>query len=103
MTDRDDINTPTDDSKDDREIHIAGIIAYCDAQQVEAIKTRIGLLPQAECHAQSAEGKLVITLETESTRRTLDCMDAIRALPGVYDVSLVYQHAEPVAAMEQEV
>ena len=103
MTARDDRNMPGNDSDGDREVHIAGIIAYCDTQQLEAIKARIGLLPQAECHAQSAEGKLVITLETESTRRTLDCMDAIRALPGVYDVSLVYQHAEPAAAMEQEV
>ncbi len=99
MIDKDARNTPTDE----REIHIAGIIAYCDTGKIEAIKTHISMLPQAECHAQSAEGKLVITLETESTRRTLDCMDAIRALPGVYDVSLVYQHAEPAAAMEQEV
>lgn len=99
MTDNHVSNTPPDD----REIHIAGIIAYCDARQVDAIKAGIGLLPKAECHAQSEEGKLVITLETESTRRTLDCIDAIRALPGVFDVSLVYQHAEPAAAMEQEV
>ncbi|WP_164932044.1 chaperone NapD [Janthinobacterium sp. 17J80-10] len=98
MTDSDNSNLPGGD----REIHIAGIIAYCDARQVDAIKARISLLPGAECHAQSAEGKLVITLETESTRRTVDCMDAIRALPGVYDVSLVYQHAEPATAMEQE-
>lgn len=87
----------------EREVHIAGVIVYCDRGQIEAIKKHIGLLPAAECHAQSAEGKLVITLETGSTRSTLDCMDAIRALPGVYDVALVYQHAEPAAAMEQEV
>lgn len=85
------------------EVHIAGVIAYCDAKQLEAIKTSIGLLPMAECHAQSAEGKLVVTLETDSARRTVDCMDAIRALPGVYDVTLVYQHAETTAEMEQEV
>lgn len=86
----------------DREIHIAGVIAYCDPAQLATIKARIGLLPGAECHAQSAQGKLVITLETEGIRRTVDCMDAIRALPGIYDVSLVYQHAETAAAMEQE-
>ncbi len=85
------------------EVHIASIIVYCARRQEEAIKSRIGLLPEAECHAQSPTGKLVITLETGSTRRTLDCMDAIRALPDVFDVSLVYQHAEPAAAMEQEV
>lgn len=85
------------------EVHIAGIIMYCDRTSMEAIKASIGLLPEVECHAQSPEGKLVITLETSSMHRTLDCMDAIRALPGVYEVSLVYQHAESAAAMEEEV
>lgn len=85
------------------EVHIAGIIAYCDPQRMQEVQTRLSLLPEAECHAQSPEGKLVITLETGNMRRTVDCMDAIRALPGVFDVSLVYQHAEPAAAMEEEV
>lgn len=87
----------------DQEVHIAGIIVYCDRSRMDAIKSRIGLLPDAEFHAQSPDGKLVITLEADSTKHILDCMDAIRALPGVYDISLVYQHAEPASAMEQEV
>lgn len=85
-----------------QEVHIAGIIVYCDPGRMEAIKSAIGLLPNAEFHVQSPEGKMVVTLESDSTKHTLDCMDAIRALPGVLDISLVYQHAEPAAAMEQE-
>ncbi len=87
----------------EQEVHIAGVIVCCQQAQIEATKTRIGLLPGAQLHAQSPEGKLVLTLETDSIKRTLDCIDAIRALPGVMDVSLVYQHAESLAAMEQEV
>lgn len=84
------------------EVHIAGIIVCCARDQIEAIKARISMLPNAEFHAQSPDGKLVITLEADSTKHTLDCMDAIRALPGVFDISLVYQHAESAAAMEEE-
>lgn len=87
----------------DQEVHIAGIIVYCDRSRLDAIKSSVGLLPNADVHAESAEGKLVITLEAGSTGHILDCMDAIRALPGVIDISLVYQHAESAAAMEQEV
>jgi len=29
-------------------------------------------------------------------------MDALRALPGVLNVALVYQHVEPAAAMDEE-
>lgn len=85
------------------ELHIAGIVVFCQPAAVESIRSSIKVIPSAEIHAASADGKLVVTLETESTRRTLDYMDAIRALPGVVNVSLVYQHAEPLSALEQEV
>lgn len=87
----------------EEEVHIAGIIVYCDPVRMQSVLTSVSSLPNAECHAQSPEGKLVITLETSNVRRTVEYIDAIRALPGVYEVSLVYQHAESLAAMEEEV
>ena len=60
-------------------------------------------VPSAAIHATSPDGKLFVTLETDSAARTLDCMDAMRAVPGVLDVALVYQHAEPLQALEQEI
>jgi periplasmic nitrate reductase NapD len=87
----------------EQEAHIAGIVVYALPARIAATKARIASLPGAEIHAVSADGKLIVTLETDSARRTLDYMDAIRALRGVADVVLVYQHAEPLAAMEQEI
>jgi len=86
-----------------QELHIAGIVVFADPQQLETITACIRTVPSATIHAASPDGKLVVTLETDSTRRTLDYMDAIRALPGVADVALVYQHAEPLDALEQEI
>lgn len=85
------------------EVHIAGIVVLTRPDASDHIKSRIAGLRAAEVHAASADGKLIITLETDSARRTVACMDAIRALPGVLEVALVYQHAEPLAAVEQEV
>lgn len=87
----------------EKEAHIAGVVVYALPAYVEAAKAHITSLPLAQVHAVSADGKLIVTLETESTKRTLDYMDAIRALRGVVDVALVYQHAEPLWALEQEV
>jgi periplasmic nitrate reductase NapD len=87
----------------EQEIHISGIVIYAQPAQLESIKSCIAAVPYAEIHAEDARGKLVVTLETEGTRRTVDTMDAMRALPGVLDVVLIYQHAEPVSALEQEV
>jgi len=86
----------------EQELHIAGVVVYAQPAQLESIRSCIDLVPGADVHANDG-GKLVVTLETESTKRTLDIMDAMRALPGVIDVVLVYQHAEPLAALEQEV
>ncbi len=87
----------------EQEVHIAGIVVYSLPARLDATKSSIVSIPAAEIHAVSADGKLIVTLEADSTRRILDFMDAIRALPGVVDVALVYQHAEPLTALEQEI
>lgn len=87
----------------EQEIHIAGVVVYAQPAQLDSVRSCIDLVPGAHVHASDGTGKLIVTLETESTKRTLDIMDAIRALPGVIDVVLVYQHAEPLAALDQEV
>lgn len=86
----------------EQEVHIAGIVVYCQASTIAGIQSRISSLPVAEIHAVSPDGKLIVTLETDSAQRIVDYMDAIRALPGVINVVLVYQHAEPLAEIEQE-
>lgn len=85
------------------EVHIAGVVVFTLPDASDRIKSRISSLPAAEVHATSADGKLIITLETDGTKRTIAYMDAIRALPGVLEVALVYQHAESLKAIEQEV
>lgn len=87
----------------EQEIHIAGIVVYAQQAQLDSVGACIAAVPGADVCASDASGKLVVTLETDSTKRTLDIMDAIRALPGVLDVVLVYQHAEPLSALDQEV
>lgn len=85
-----------------REVHIAGIVVHATPDAVDTIRAAVSLLPKAQVHAAAHDGRMVITLETDSTRQTLDQMDAIRAMSGVLNVSLVYQHAEPAAALDEE-
>lgn len=87
----------------EQEIHIAGVVVFAEPAHLDSLASCIDAVPGAEVHARDAGGKLVVTLETESTRQAVDIMDAMRALPGVIDVALVYQHAEPVSALDQEV
>lgn len=87
----------------EQEVHIAGIVVHSRPSHLATTKAHIASLPGADIHAASADGKLIVTLEAENPRRILDVMDVIRALPGVVDVALVYQHAEPLSALEQEI
>lgn len=83
------------------EIHIAGVIVATSRIHAHRVRTDLQLLPMATVHLVAEDGRMIVTLETRSPAATLDCMDAIRALPGVFNVALVYQHAEPEAAMEE--
>lgn len=83
------------------EIHIAGIIVAVARAQVASVHAQLQALPKTIVHATAEDGRMVVTLETGSTQATLDYMDAIRALPGVFNVALVYQHAEDAHAMDE--
>lgn len=85
------------------EVHIAGIVIHARPEAVASLRKTIPLIPKAEVHAASEDGRLVVTLETDGIRRTADYMDAIRALPGVLNVALVYQHAESASAFDEEI
>lgn len=86
----------------EQEVHIAGIVVYVDVPSISSVRSHITSLPVAEVHAASADGKLIVTIEADSAKRIVAWMDAIRALPGVINVVLVYQHAETLADIEQE-
>lgn len=85
------------------EAHVAGIVVYAEPSRADLVTSCINALPCATVFVTTPDGKIIVTLETDSTRRTLDYMDAIRALDGVGSVVMVYQHAEPVSAFEQEI
>lgn len=85
------------------EIHIAGVIVQVSRNRVDAVRARVAQVPKAIVHTVADDGRMVVTLEAGSAQRTLDMMDAVRALPGVFNVALVYQHAEAAAAMDEEI
>ncbi len=45
-------------------------------------------------HAASAEGKIVVTLETADAQRSMELFERIGALAGVESVAMVYHQIE---------
>jgi nitrate reductase NapD len=83
------------------EIHIAGVLVLCRPLDLMRVSRAVDSLDAAEVFQSSVEGKLVVVIEAAASRDVVTVIDAIRGLPGVLDVALVYQHAEPAAAMQQ--
>lgn len=98
-----DASSADDDLRTDPEVHIAGIVVHVRPEMVDTIRKQLPMIPNAQLHAATEDGRMIVTLEAESSRRTVDQMDAIRALPGVINVALVYQHAEPQSALDEEI
>ena len=81
------------------EIHIAGVLVQCRPLDLMRVSRAVDAIEAAEVFQSSAEGKLVVVIEAPAARDVLAVIDEIRAMPGVLNVALVYQHAEPAAAM----
>jgi nitrate reductase NapD len=84
-----------------REIHIASCVVHARPESLDATAAQIRAVNLAEVAASDPVGRLVILLERSSAGEVLDAIDAIRGLPGVIAVNLVYQHAEDEHVMQE--
>jgi nitrate reductase NapD len=90
--------TPSDQG----DIHIAGALVHSRPLNLMQVIRAIDAIDAAAVYQSSAEGKIVVIVEAATARQVLDVLEAIRVVPGVLNVSLVYQHAEPASSMQQE-
>ena len=83
------------------ELHIASCVARVRLGAMEEVIARIEAVTGCPVSARDPIGKLVIVIEGASTGALLDQMDAIRTIPGVLNIEMVYQHAEEESAMKE--
>lgn len=84
------------------ETHIAGLLVQVRPGSEPAVAACLAALPRTEVSA-AAGGKLVAVCEGDNSGEILDLIAQVRDLPGVLNVTLVYQHAENATAMDEEI
>jgi nitrate reductase NapD len=84
-----------------REVHIASCVVYARPEAAERIASSIRDARLAEVHAADHRGRIVIVLEGPGDASIVDAMEAIRLLPGVLAVHLVYQHCEEEETLQE--
>lgn len=76
-------------------MHISSIVVHVDPSATARLQAVIDGLAGLETHAATEAGKLVVTIEAPSEGKSIALMDAVRALPGVHSVAMVFHQYEP--------
>ncbi|MDR6214415.1 chaperone NapD [Paracidovorax wautersii] len=85
------------------EVHITSLVVQVQPRHADRADAAISALPGACIHGADDNGKRVVTLEAASASAILDQVSAIQRTDGVINVAMVYQHAEPLDAMNKEI
>ena len=85
------------------ELHIASLVVHVPPGRVDHIASAILDLPEAQVHATSAAGKLVVTLEAVSADEMTRQVSTIQHIDGVLSAALVYQCSDTLQAMNEEI
>ena len=85
------------------ELHIASLVVHAAPRRLEGVAQVIEALPDAVVHASSANGKLVVTLEASTAEEMTQAVSRIQRIDGVLSAALVYQCADSLDAMNEEI
>ncbi len=62
-----------------------------------AAEAALTALPGVECHAMSADGKLIVTVEDAPGAAMSDTLIAIHRVPEVLAATIAYEHSETLS------
>ncbi|HEY0822101.1 MAG TPA: chaperone NapD [Rhizobacter sp.] len=85
----------------DPELHITSLVVHATPKRAPGVAAGLEALPGAQVHAVTEGGKLVVTLEADSTDAMLGQIGHIQRTPGVLSATVVYQAIERLEAMNQ--
>ncbi|SAK96025.1 assembly protein for periplasmic nitrate reductase [Caballeronia calidae] len=97
-------NARYDDETDTScEFHIAGVVVYARIEALQRVADALAALPGAQVHGSSAEGRIVLTLESDRSSCVAEQLQAVQSIPGVVSTALVYQHHEHADSLNEDI
>jgi periplasmic nitrate reductase NapD len=75
------------------ETHISSLVVHSFPEAAEAVQSALRTMDGVEIHAE-ANGKIVITLETDNEADIVTRLNEISLLKGVLSATLVFHHFE---------
>lgn len=75
-------------------MNISSVIVIPAPDRIAAVSSTLGTLDGVEVAHVSPEGKIIVTIETEGDRETIQAFEEISKADGVMSASMVYHQQE---------
>jgi nitrate reductase NapD len=85
------------------EVHISSLVVHTTPKRLPGVEAAIAQIPGACVYGSSPNGKLVVTLDADSSQDMLAKVSAIQLIDGVLSAALVYQFADTVESMDEAI
>lgn len=76
-------------------MNISSLIVDVQPAHLLSAQVTLSAWPGIDVHAATPEGKLIVTIETDTDGETTDTFSRIAAVAGVMSVAMVYHQFEP--------
>ena len=77
-------------------MNISGVLVHAHIAQAEKVREQLVGIEGVEVHAISPEGRIVVTVESETTGQMADTVLECQNVPGVLAASMIYHHDEVI-------
>ncbi len=75
-------------------MNISSIIVHAKPAELSSVRGNLEQIPGVEIHAATDDGKLVVTIETETDGETAGTFDRINTMDGVMSAAMVFHQFE---------
>lgn len=75
-------------------MNISSIIVHAQPTELASVRGSLEQIPGVEVHAATDDGKLVVTIETDTDGETARTFDRINAMDGVMSAAMVFHQFE---------
>lgn len=83
-------------------MNIAGVIVHSRPEKLEGVKGALELMQGVEIHAETDDGRLVVTVEEDQDKLMAETVMNFHNVEGVLSAAMIYHHCECDDPSEQE-
>ncbi len=76
-------------------MNISSVLVHTLPRALSEVRAALSALAGVEVHAATEDGRLIVTIETDSLQGSSELFTLINQQPGVLSASMVYHQFEP--------